>query len=213
MEEESVVLPGRRTTPSPDMSFCPSLCQLSLGGGMALLSQDRLTGWPRTTSSLSTMSSLSSSSCPKPQAASLFVTLWKTGGTGETRPRARQIFKVVKPSRLLIYQKLISIFRFRRNNKQNSANIPWIVTRKSLLSSPAELVTTQVYCPSWNNMVFSMMRLWPSSCMPVWTLPVRDYSQKKCINTLTKQIWKWNNQKCFRCALSTIIWGYLYPTV
>lgn len=163
------------------MSFCPSLCQLSLGGGMALLSQDRLTGWPKTTSSFSTMSSLPSLSCPRPQAASLFVTRWKTGGTGKKRPCTRQIFKVVKPSRLLIYQKLISIFKFLGNNKKNSANIPWIVTRKSLLSSPAELVTTQVYCPSWDNVVFSMMRLWPSSWMPAWTLPVRDYSQKKYV--------------------------------
>lgn len=181
MELGRVILPGRRTTPSPGLSFCPSLCQLSLGGGIALLSQDRLTGRPKTTSSLSTMSTLSSPSCPRPQAASLLVTLWKTGGTGEKRPRTHQIFKVVKPSPLLIYQKRIydSIFEFLSNNKQNSANTPWMVTRKSLLSSPAELVTTQVYCPSWNNVVFSMMRLWPSSWMPVWTLSLRDYSQKK----------------------------------
>lgn len=219
MDPERVVLPGRRTTPSPGTSFRPSLCQLSLGGGMALLSQDRLTGWPRTTSSRSTMSSLSSLSCPRPQAASLFVTLWKTGGTGEKRPRARQIFKVVKPSRLSTYQNLRSdlIFTFLSNNKQtHSANTPWMVTRKSLLSSPAELVTTQVYCPSWNNMVFSMMRLWPSSWMPVWTLPLRDCSQTKkmlCKNTNTPSQQIGNTRECFKRTLSTTIWGYLYPTV
>ena len=81
----SSLRPGRSTTPSAEVSFRPSLYQLSFGGGMALLSQERLTGWPKTTSRFSIMSSLSSPSCPRPQAASLLVTRWKTGGTGNTR--------------------------------------------------------------------------------------------------------------------------------
>lgn len=48
---------------------------------MALLSQDKVIGWLRTTSTFSTISSLSSPSCPRPQAASLLFTRWKTGGT------------------------------------------------------------------------------------------------------------------------------------
>lgn len=55
---------------------------------MALLSQDRLTELPKTTSRFCTLSSLSPS-CPKPQAASVLVTRWKIGGTGrktETDP-------------------------------------------------------------------------------------------------------------------------------
>lgn len=81
----SSLRPGRSTTPSAEVSFRPSLYQLSFGGGMALLSQERLTGWPKTTSRFSIMSSLSSPSCPRPQAASLLVTRWKTGGTSNTR--------------------------------------------------------------------------------------------------------------------------------
>lgn len=76
--------PGSIITPLPEVSFCPSLYQLSLGGGMALLSQDRLIWWLRTTSTFSTISSLSSPSCPRPQDASLLFTRWKIGGTSVT---------------------------------------------------------------------------------------------------------------------------------
>lgn len=83
-------LPERIITPLPEVSFCPSLYQLSLGGGMALLSQDKVIGWLRTTSTFSTISSLSSPSCPRPQAASLLFTRWKTGGTTITGARFSQ---------------------------------------------------------------------------------------------------------------------------
>ena len=68
------------------LSLRPSRYQLIMGGGMALLSQDRLMGCPRTTSVFSVMSLSSwppsSSSSLRPQAASLLTTRWNTGGTG-----------------------------------------------------------------------------------------------------------------------------------
>ncbi len=148
------VSPGKIRTLSLEVSTCPSLYQVSVGGGTALVSQYREMGLLSITSRMSP---------PKPGGDVVSPTppgLLKLGGT-EGVKKGEKMFNVTKAITsavlqcyagfLLKYKSVQILFKcikctnsLSEHNSISQPSSPCIFTSKSFSSSPAIFVATQV---------------------------------------------------------------------
>lgn len=82
-------LPSSTRTPSEGVTGCPSLYQVRVGGGMALVSQYKEIGLEATTS-LCSVTSSSSSRYANSKAALGLPGLWKIGGTKREKEQVKK---------------------------------------------------------------------------------------------------------------------------